>query len=147
MRKLIEYIESLKLTRTEICKRMDEDYKTSRDLYQKHAPVVKELYYKENPEEIELNDFSIDGYVYLYSATTKFKDFKRSMTVESEDRNSKVWDYIMDNLKELYKMERLKYQYRAYESALKNSMNTMGYGYYDKDVVWEVNKLKTKTDG
>ena len=133
MQDMIELIKDLGLTRPELAEKMDRYYKMSRDLYQKHAPIVKDLYYKENPEEIELDDWSIEAYVYLNEAQTSFERFKQSMTWESEDRNSIVWDYIMDNLKELYEMESSKYLYRAYERTLTDSINTMGYMYYDKD--------------
>ena len=133
MQDMIELIKDLGLTRPELCEKMDRYYKLSRDAYQKHAPIVKDLYYKENPDEIELNDWSIEAYVYLRSANSSYDTFKQSMTWESEDRNSIVWDYIMDNLKELYEMESSKYLYRAYERALTDSINTMGYMYYDKD--------------
>ena len=133
MRDMIDLIEELKLMRVELTTKMDMYYKISRDLYQKHAPIAKELYYKENPQEIELNDWSIGSYVYLHEALTSYDNFKQSMAWEAEDRNSEVWDYIMDNVKELYEMESCKYLYRAYERALKNSIDTMGYGYYDED--------------
>ena len=131
MEALIKFIEKEDLSNIELIERLMFSYDISKHLYKVLTKKLKKLYYKEHPKEKELNEFYLGSYFNMSTATEEFGKFKRGIEFNTENRNSKFWNTMVEESYKIHTMETRRYEYLAYKRVLESNLGALGYQYYE----------------